>query len=74
MEFATWLVAQSKRDDRIGDLASDFKCSMRVKSKPTTGTYKEVKNDLIGMGACSEAYEALREAKREWKQSAKKEG
>jgi uncharacterized protein YozE (UPF0346 family) len=63
MTFTTWLKAQARRDDPVGDLAKDM---MQDSAWPTrASSYGRFRNHLTTKGACRDAHEALREAWRE---------
>lgn len=58
--FYSWLLSQGKRDDVIGDFATDVKAS---KDAPTNDVGKEVwLSYLSRKGASSEAIEAFEDA------------
>jgi hypothetical protein len=59
MKFETWLLKQVGRDDPIGDLAVDFK-----RQKDSLRCDEE---NLRKHKACKEAFEALKDAKEEYK-------
>ena len=62
--FSAWLLRQTKRDDPIGDLASDAK---QDKTFPKTNSKEKIANYLRSKRACHEAIEALTEAYAEFK-------
>lgn len=64
MLFSSWLLAQSGRDDPVGDLAGD------VRRDPPTGGWgvKELRRHMHHRGACGEALAALSQAYSEWNQ------
>ncbi|MGE4321756.1 MAG: YozE family protein [Sphingobium sp.] len=61
--FGTWLIAQFKRDDAIGQLA---KVAFQDPRFPRDGDYKTVSKYLNGVGAAIEMHEALDEAETDW--------
>ncbi len=60
--FKTWLLSQTYRDDPIGDLADDAK-----RDTKSWRSIKGLRDSMIGLRACKEAYEALDEAIEEYK-------
>lgn len=61
--FGTWLLAQVKRDDDIGDLA---KIAFRDPRWPREGDYKAASKYLNSVSASVEMHEALAEAETDW--------
>lgn len=61
--FGTWLLAQVKRDDAVGELA---KVAFTDQRFPRTGDYKAVSKHLNSVGASVEMHEALDEAETDW--------
>lgn len=68
MTFKNWLLEQSGRDDRIGDVAQDFtsqSCCRQLK-----GGYRRLSlHILVKHDACFEAQKALKEAVHEFKKA-----
>lgn len=61
--FGTWLLAQIKRDDDIGNLA---KIAFRDPRWPRDGDYKTASKYLNSVSASIEMHEALAEAETDW--------
>lgn len=61
--FGTWLLAQIKRDDDVGDLA---KVASRDPRWPREGDYKAASKYLNSVGASVEMHDALAEAESNW--------
>lgn len=68
--FGQWLVDQARRPDPIGDLACDALagCDHYAEGQVPT-TVQALRNEMDLHGACPEAYEALEQAAREWKEA-----
>ena len=69
--FTRWLFRQKNRDDRVGDLASDF---FRSKERKPFSNYYDSTGDctleyLIEHDACSAAIKSFHEAHLEWMKS-----
>jgi hypothetical protein len=67
--FDAWLRMQFRRNDPVGDLASDVMADSRLKRKRFG--YASLLDHLIGSGACLDAIVALRDAHNEFKQTTK---
>ncbi|MFB0874611.1 MULTISPECIES: YozE family protein [unclassified Sphingobium] len=61
--FGTWLLAQRKRDDDIGQLAKD---AFRDPAFPIEGDFKAVSKRLNAVSAPPEMHAALEEAETDW--------
>ncbi|NML88385.1 hypothetical protein HHL26_04805 [Sphingobium sp. TB-6] len=61
--FGRWLLAQSKREDQIGDLARD---ASKDPGFPKDGDVKAVSKRLNTVGAPPELHEALDDAETDW--------
>jgi hypothetical protein len=61
--FYAWLRKQRNRDDPVGDLACD---AMRDKDFPKAE--RAVRAHLLKCGACPEAFTALKDALKEYRQ------
>jgi hypothetical protein len=61
MNFEKWLLKQAKRDDIIGDLASDFK--IVITNYPEIKTIEE---SFIKFSPCVGATDAYKKAKKEF--------
>jgi hypothetical protein len=63
MTFEEWLVTQKNRNDPIGDLAKDFDFTRNKKCD---------EKHLGRWEACKEAYDALKEARKEYRDAERK--
>ena len=68
--FGTWLKAQTRRDDPIGDLAKDFLRDCRLRKITPVSIGKPSDLRALMLGACPEALRALREAAGEFRREA----
>lgn len=74
MKFETWLRQQPTRDDRVGDLAQDYRDALKfLMRRPFQERILDVNNFNIEetmalMGSCYAAYDSLTEALTEWQE------
>ena len=68
--FGTWLKAQSRRHDPIGDLAKDFLLDCRLRKITPGSIAKPSDLRVLMLEACPEALRALREAAGEFRREA----
>lgn len=61
--FGTWLLAQMKREDEIGQLA---KVAFTDRRFPRDGDYKAASKYLNSVSAAPEMHDALAEAETDW--------
>lgn len=66
MEFADWLLAQTHRDDAVGDLARDF-AEPGPHDCLDAATVDDVRAELDYYDAAPAVYRALDEAAAEWR-------
>jgi len=64
MKFITWILKQSERNDKIGDLASDIKDDKKFPNK--NASFEKIEEYLEMNGACDNAMVAFQEAKKEY--------
>ena len=64
MKFITWILAQSERNDKVGDLAKDIKDDIKFPNK--NASFEAIKEHLKMSGACDDAMIAFQEAKKEY--------
>jgi len=62
MKFENWLIKQQDRDDPIGDLAKDFILAQKI------NPFKTLKESMGIFSPCHEAYEALKDARKEFRE------
>ena len=77
--FWTWLMRQKDRDDPVGDLARDASGAERKKSRRPQGsdepgwlasrpkTSKNLREHMLMRSACCQAFDALDEAIKQWR-------
>lgn len=64
LSFCEWLRRQDGRNDRIGDLADDFRTDTESGSIRTFGGLHK---RMLAMDACIDALETLEIARQEWR-------
>jgi len=64
MKFITWILEQSERNDKIGDLSKDIKNDTKFPNK--NASFKKLKEHLEMSGACDDTMIAFEEAKKEY--------
>jgi len=68
--FRAWLRKQTRRDDRIGDIARDFEDDVRRKCMPGVHSPYGILSHIEGMhDASGRAVEAFQAAEQEWRQT-----
>lgn len=73
MTFEAWIRKQKNRDDATGDLAKDFIFDAKSKYAREKEKIKLTLNYLRSQGACDDAINAYKEAKKEYKEFLKYE-
>lgn len=70
ISFKSWLFRQHKRNDRVGDLARDFRADYRMRryneALPGRFTFRTALEYLQAVNACDGALDSLEAAHREW--------
>ena len=64
MKFITWIIEQSERNDKIGDLSRDIKDDTKFPNK--NSSFEKIKEYLEMSGACDDAMITFKEAKKEY--------
>ena len=68
--FRPWLHKQTRRDDRVGDIAREFEDDVRQRCMPRLARPDRILAHIEGMhDPCGQAVEAFLAAEQEWRQT-----
>jgi hypothetical protein len=68
MTFEKWLLKQTHRDDPVGDLAKDFRDAKRIDASRGIKYQKCNEHHLSRWNAGPKVYDALKEARKKYKE------